>query len=666
MQKKTFRLCSLLGGGSPSLLLGGLGIILLVFAARLIGLLQGIELKTLDLFLRWRPPESMDKRITILEINDTDIQTLGTYPVPDNIIKNLLTDLKTYNPRVIGLDIFRDIPVPNPFEADGNIEATQKSNEALIELLQASSDIIAIEKLLNDPVAAPPGVSPEKIGFADALLDADGFVRRSLLASPHPDNQSLHLSLTIQLASKYLATEGIELENGIRDKSAMRFGSTELFRLRSNSGGYFNQDTGNNPVILINFRSNKQPFNRITLNQFMSGEVPQDWLTDRIILIGMTAASTKDYVNSAAIVSNNPGLVPGVELQAHAVSQIVSAVLDGRPIIRTWPQIWEYLWIAIAGLLGIGLIHIRCSILSAIALFMALGLLPPIVGYGLILRGIWLPVFPVWIVYILNGSSALLYGVYQHEQSWRIRLDERQRLIKQSYNTIHNGPLQTLKGLMRKVSSTDTDFSYPKLHKELSNIDQELREIHEYMQQGYMTLETQTYLTSEDILDLQDPLHELLYQVYRSKLLELPSAGKIRIKMPDFCPLNTDSLTSEDKEDIIRFLEEALGNIEQHATKVTQLAVTCKQEGDQNIVRVTNNGISRKKVSADVDEHRHGRGTKQAKALESRLGGHFFREINDSEGAVCELRWPVHQPSLWTKLLRQLQTSAKSLTEKSS
>ncbi len=441
MQKRAFRWISALGGGSTSLLLGGIGVIAVVYLARMVGLWQGIELRTLDFFLRWRPAEPTEERITLLEFTDEDIQSLAAYPVPDAVLTDLLIDLKTYEPRVVALDIFKDIPAPATETADAQADSYQ----ALVELLQESPEIIVIEKILNSYIAAPPGIPRENIGFADALLDDDGFVRRSLLTSYSPFDERYHWSLTARLASRYLAKEGFTPENGIFDERTMRFGAVELFRLDANSGGYFDQDTGNNPVVLINFRSGEQPFRRVTYRQFQAGAVPEDWLRDRIIIIGMTAISSKDYINSAAVVSPNPRQVPGVVLQAHTVSQIISAVLDGRPILRPWATPWEYLWIGLWGLVGIGLVHLKGKIPGILLIFIGLGVLPIAIGYGLIFIGFWIPIFPVFIAYFLNGGSTVLYKIYQREQDIRIRLDERQRVIEQSYNTIHNGPLQSLK-----------------------------------------------------------------------------------------------------------------------------------------------------------------------------------------------------------------------------
>ncbi|MEL6939010.1 MAG: CHASE2 domain-containing protein [Cyanobacteria bacterium J06598_1] len=666
------RFLSWLGGGSTSLALGSLSVVLLVCVARMLGLWEAVELQTLDFLLRHRPLEPVDERVTILEITDADLQALGTYPVPDDALLALLNKLESYNPSVIGLDIFRDLPVVNPVEAD--LARSQQANAALLNLLQTAPNVVVIEKILDPPIVAPAGVPWQNIGFADALLDSDGFVRRSLLASPsNADPDDYHLSFTIQLAAKYLATQGFELENGLADPDAMRFGDTELFRMRATSGGYQYQDTGDNPVLLLSFRQHPEPFRRISFTQFMAGEVPPDWIKDRVVLVGMTAVSTKDYVNSAALAapfrrrgtSQNPGLVPGVELQAHAVSQILSAVLDGRPLLRTWQTPWEYLWIVGCGLAGLGLVHYKRRLVKGAVVFIGLGLVPVVLSYGLLLVGIWIPLFPAWVAYAATGGGVLVYRLHQYEQVRKIRARERQRILERSYSAIHNGPLQTLKGLIRQVSSQDflasqaaagddpTEISrqLQVWTSELSQVDGELRNIYEFMQRESLqqgaSSETQIYLTQNYVIDLTGPLHELLHQVYQNKLQESGLYFEtIKVKISDFGPMAATWLSAGDREKVLRFFEEALCNIEQHAVGVTRLKIVCKQEGQKNVVRVTDNGTAGV-VAANRLDTQGGEGSRQAAVLARRLGGHFRRYARTPKGTVCELVWPVQPLPIW-------------------
>lgn len=309
--------------------LPGVVIIGLVVAARLTGMLQGLEWKTLDQGLRLRPAEPMDERIVIVGIDEADIQRARTYPIPDGTIAALLTKLQAYQPAVIGLDIVRDLPVP-------------PSHEALVQTLR-DKRVLAVEKVLPPTVNPPPTVPPEQIGFVDALPDADGALRRSLLGTTDAKD-NWRFSLSLRLAEDFLATKNVSLENGIRDPEAMRFGSVELPRVQPNFGGYVGVDAGGNQM-LLNFRSGRKPFRAISLTDVQTGKVNPKWIRDRIVLIGVTAASIKDVVNSTAIESDNPTLFYGVEAQAHAVSQIVSAVLDQRPLLNAWSEIGDYAWI---------------------------------------------------------------------------------------------------------------------------------------------------------------------------------------------------------------------------------------------------------------------------------------------------------------------------------
>ena len=65
----------------------------------------------LDNFLHLRPAEPMDERITIVGITEDDITRAKTYPIPDREIATLIKKIENYQPRVIGLDLVRNVSV---------------------------------------------------------------------------------------------------------------------------------------------------------------------------------------------------------------------------------------------------------------------------------------------------------------------------------------------------------------------------------------------------------------------------------------------------------------------------------------------------------------------------------------------------------------------------
>jgi len=606
--------------------LPGMAVIGLVIIARLTGLLQSLERSALDNFLRLRPEEPIDERIVIVGINEADIQRVGTYPIPDKKIAELLRRLQTYKPRVIGVDIVRDLPV-------------EPGHGEIVAAFKDIKNLIAIEKVLPNRFAPPPSLPPEQVGFADAILDTDGRLRRSLLGTP--TDKGYKSSLSLRLAKAYLSTEGKKLENGKRDRNAMRFGSMELPRFQPNSGGYVGAHAGGVQV-LLNFRSGRERFRTVSLQDIETGNVNPSWLRERIVIVGITAPSVKDIISTSATVSANPspGLVYGVEIQAHAVSQIVSAVLDGRPLLQVWSDGWEYGWIVVWGIFGIAFGRLTQSPLKNL-LGVGVGSIGLVgLSYWLLATwGWWVPVAPAFLVFIINGVG--LTAFYQYDQAFRFRLSDRQFIIDSTFDTIHNGPLQTLANLLRTVR--EQDLPQNELLSELERLNKELRAIHEFMQREACTPTPapDVYYVNGLELNLQAPLQELLYQVYSHTLeRDLPCFKTLKVKVRTFDPIDPQHLSFEQKQGLCCFLEEALCNVGKHAKGVTRLNVIWTQKDGWYILRIIDNGVG---IYSDSE----GRGTQQSRNLARQLRGKFERAPLSPKGTVCEITWSAKKFWFW-------------------
>ncbi|MEM8613715.1 MAG: CHASE2 domain-containing protein, partial [Cyanobacteria bacterium P01_H01_bin.105] len=553
-------------------LLPGLSVTGIIIFARLLGWLQPLEWKALDLSLRIRPAEATDSRITLIAITEDDIQTTLNHPISDEDLSELIETLQAYTPRVVGIDIFRDRPV-----GDGH--------QRLVQTLQASDNIIGIYRVgTNNIVLPPPALSEEQIGFADAIIDNDGFLRRSLLGSTDEQN-NYRFSLTIRLTARYLAEDGLQLDNGVRDPETMRFGTTEIPRFRTNAGGYVRTDQGGNQA-LINFRAGPEPFEKITYKTLMSGQVDPELLRDRIVLIGYTAASVKDFVSSGAIAGVNPSLVPGMDAQAHAVSQILSAVYEDRAFLQTLPDGVEYSLIFISGLVGLTLAQWRRKPVVHFLVIGVIGGVGVLLSYGLILTSWWVPAVPMIAVFILN--AAVLYAFYQAQAQLRSQLEDRQNLINQTYNTIHNGPLQTLSQM---ISTWPVDQPAPaSLRTELHRLNRELREIYETMRQESLLPTGQLVLSGQQALDLQMPLDELLREAYHITLERRRDFFEPILKIVAFEPMDDTQLSVDQKRGLGRFLEEALINVQKYAKDTTRLAIDCRQQEGHNTIKIIDNG----------------------------------------------------------------------------
>jgi CHASE2 domain-containing sensor protein/two-component sensor histidine kinase len=602
--------------------LPGVVVVGLVVAARLAGSLQGLELLALDTFLRHRPAEAVDDRIVLVGIDATDMQQTG-YPIRDRDLIDLLNTLQTYKPAVVGLHILQN-------------QIAQSNPDALFAALQQHQNLIVSEKVLSaaDQIPAPLGFPPTQIGLIDLIPDGDNHVRRMILGTFDPTSPKTYkLSLTIGLVEKYLLYQdrNLTLKNGFRDPEAMRFGATELPRLLP-MGAYAGAETGS-PQILLNFRQHHQPFRVLSMRQVKAGQIDPRWLRDRIVIVGITDPTIRPIIATAAIDPTN-----SLEIQAHAVSQIMSAVLNQRVLLHMWPNEWEYFWI-----FGWGLTAIfwgRSKLLPRSKLW-GIGIAQVgLVGtsYVLLLGGWWIPVIPASFVWLLNGIGCTAF----HKYDWVLRsrlkenqrvIEERQRMIEQTFDVIHNGPLQTLASLLRQIR--DSKLPQEQLFLALEHLNRELRGIGEHLKQETLSQEESLYLRDGLKVDLKLPMHELFFEVY-SKTLERSDFPRFEtLKMSCyFEPIEQLSLSIEHKRSLCRFLEEALCNVGKHAEGATYLNVTGTQTGNWYALEVKDNGVG---IRSTID----GEGTKHARKVAARLSGKFKRESLSPKGTLCKLTFPL-------------------------
>ncbi len=330
----------------------------LVVGLRQMGILEAMELAAFDQMMRWRVAERPDERLLVVAIAEKDIQEIQEATLSDQNLNRLLEKLEQYQPLAIGLDIFRDVPI-EPGHAD------------LLKRLQQSDRIIAVCKsgsADNPGVPPPPEVPEDRVGFADQVIDTDGIIRRSLFfITPAPsstlassprantdnicdDTSTQLLSLSFQLAIRYLDVRGIQPEFTPTDE--LKLGSTVFRPLGKNDGGYQNADVGGYQI-LLNYRSPETVAKQVTLTQVLEGKIDPNWIKDRIVLVGYTAPSKKDDFGTPYSAGQQEKFkMPGVVVHAQIVSQILSAVLDNRPLFWFWTEWGEVLWIAGWSLVG--------------------------------------------------------------------------------------------------------------------------------------------------------------------------------------------------------------------------------------------------------------------------------------------------------------------------
>ena len=399
----------------------------LTLALRMTGLLQGLEWGALDIFFRWRPNEPQDPRIAIVEIDESDINYVGTWPIPDAVFAEAIEQINKQQPRAVGMDVYRDLPV-------------EPGHEQLEKVFESTPNLIGIQKILGDsygePVAPPPTLSKlGQVAAVDMVSDKDGKVRRALLSITPKNNPQVIYTLGSRLALMYLKQDGITLKPHPSKKNAVLLGEGVFFRLNKNDGAYVGADTGGYQI-MHNFRhpcsinlSQCDLFYTVSLSDILTERIEANAFKDRIVLIGSTADSLKDSFLTSFDAPNRSLRTPGVIVHAQIASQIISAAIDGRGSIRVWSEpvewFWIFLWSAIGSTLSWSLLGRKWEVLSIFLVGGSLG----VASFVAFLANWWIPVLPSLLTFF--GSSVIIIGYIGYTERERSQAQLR-------FNALHD------------------------------------------------------------------------------------------------------------------------------------------------------------------------------------------------------------------------------------
>jgi CHASE2 domain-containing sensor protein len=379
-----------------TVLIVSVAVTILLLVLRQMGMFQLWEWQTFDQMLRWRPDEGIDSRLLVIEATEEEINRYG-FPLPDGVIAQVVDQLKPHQPRIIGLDIFRDRATSGHAALAKHFEQNQHFI-GLCSAKQANNP--------NKPGISPPSSLPKsRLGFSDVVVDPDGIIRRHLLFMQplRSDPCATEHSFSARVALQYLAKEGIQPRNLSGDR--IQLGEAILTPLEANAGAYQQVDV-RGFQLLLNYR--KQVARRVKITEVLSGRVNPAWVKNRIVLIGMNAAISADDFSTPYSTSDWPyQKMPGVLVQAQMVSQILSAVLDERPLLWVWNWWGEMFWIWCWSMVG-GLIAWKIRRLPdlTLAAAVAVGVLYG-VCFVVLTQGGWVPLVPSSLALVMTGGSAI-------------------------------------------------------------------------------------------------------------------------------------------------------------------------------------------------------------------------------------------------------------------
>lgn len=378
-----------------------------VLGVRSLGFLQSFELFSLDHLMQLRPAEPADPRIVVISIDEADIQyqdRLGMKrqsSLSDQALTQLITKLKRYSPRVLGLDIYHDFEFSPELKAVLAQQSQQNSWVAICEVAKTPDNATG--------VSAPPQTPPEHLGFSDIPVDPGYLIRRQLLGMSSSATCPTSQSFSLRIALQYLQQQGVTQMQRDAETGELQINGAVFPQMTYQAGGYhLSTHEAKGYQILLNYRSSYP--SHISLTSLLEGMHDRnlaELVQDRIVLIGV--ADDKDAHFTPYQQGTLTDRVPGVMIQAQMVSQIISAVLDRRPLLWWWPEWAETLWIlgwaAWGGLLGLWSrsqgwlgwsLGLSASLLGGLCLL-------------LLISGGWVPLVPAAIALLGTGGIVHLW-----------------------------------------------------------------------------------------------------------------------------------------------------------------------------------------------------------------------------------------------------------------
>ena len=397
-----------------------IGVTAFIWGVRELKWLQPWELRVYDQMLRSRKAEAPDRRILLVKITDKDLKR-EKWPISDRTINQLLKKIESYQPRIVGLYLFRP--------EDNNLAANLQNQDNIVTTCLFSS-------LGRDEIPPPPNVPIDNVGFSDVVADNenDQILRRTLLFANSTDNKcTTSFAFGALIAIDYLEKQGIKYD--FTKKGDFLLGKTLFPRLQPNSGGYQHLEA-DGYQILLNYRHPNSLANQVTLTDVLNGRVNPSLFKDRLVIIGTTAANLPPggFYTPYSALPDQPARMPALFIHAQIASQLISTVLDGRPLIWYWPDWAELIWVWGWSLLG-GVLALRCQnplLLLVVVGMTLLGLV--VICVALFLQAGWVPLIPAALALVISSICVIAYTSYQNQRQTQViilQVEKQQEAIAQ-------------------------------------------------------------------------------------------------------------------------------------------------------------------------------------------------------------------------------------------
>jgi adenylate cyclase len=420
--------------------------VLLLVPLREAGWLQGLELSWYDTLVTFFAGSQQSDRVVLVVTTEADINRFG-YPIRDNDLAAVLARVFAGGPKAVGVDLYRDLPMP-------------PGSEELQAIQRAQDNLYWVFKLPDEGnIGIPPPPALRESGrevLADHVTDAGGVVRRALLLAADERTGRNWRAMGVSLAERYTG----QALRPMDDDLALGQGRIPL--LNQPYGPYARVDAAGYQM-LFDYRGGYRRFRQISFGEIIDRPELGAALRDRIVLVGTAALSIKDnFATPFSTGWGGEGPLIGIALHAHLADQLIR-LANGEsrnPVPR--PRMLDNVAIWIAAMAGAVLALVVWRVLVVlVALLLGLGLVGGVTAWGFGVAGLLLPGVPVALAWVLSaaGCNFVMHSVGLRERI-QLRRSFESYLDPRIINEMMQGDtLPSFGGEHREITAIFTDIA---------------------------------------------------------------------------------------------------------------------------------------------------------------------------------------------------------------
>lgn len=260
-----------------------LGLIFLLIQAT--GLFSPVETRFSDFWFHVRGESQADPNIVIVEIDDASQKALGKkWPWNRQIIAEGVRAIAAQSPKAIGIDLIFSEPSENTEDLvfSKTLEELQKKTPVILassfeirkeKVKSAGERTVSFQESLESPIFNT------KIGFVNIYTDEGQIIRRFEPLREFQNQKYLFFSFALAMEVLKIKNSEIELKKG----QALSLPGKRKFPLSQNN------------TLRINFPGLPGSYPKISFFQVFSHQTPENFLKDKIVLLGPSLSSVNDY-----------------------------------------------------------------------------------------------------------------------------------------------------------------------------------------------------------------------------------------------------------------------------------------------------------------------------------------------------------------------------------